>query len=625
MLARIRAKASSWMVKFILGIIVLVFVFLGVESYHMGQQNKAATVNGKVIAVDDYRAEYQALVDQIRRQFGGTVSHEILELFQVREQALQRLIERELLLQEAARYKLQVTDDEVAHAIASMPFFQKDGRFDSGLYQSLLQANGMSVAYFEERQRQDLLLTKLQDLIFGGVQVSEVEALDFYNSENRKVSIEAAIFRPSDFTPSPVSDEEIMARYESHKEVYRTEPMVKAVFLRFDPENFIDQVRVSEEDLRHTYEMRLASYREPERVAARHILIKTENGEAPDVIAAAEKKILELREKILAGADFSDVAREFSQCPSAQDGGNLGVFPKEAMVAPFSRAAFALDEGELSEPVQTRFGWHLIRVDEKLPEGVKPFEAVAEGIRWELQQEKANHAAFDAADQAYDATLAGADLGEVSRVWNLPLHETAFFGRRGPSSGISDGRAFAEAAFSLMEHEVSELLEINEALYLISVVDRMESRIPPLEEVRERVLADMMKEAADALARKRAMEVLTALKNGEDTEETLTSTGLFGRQEAIPQMGSLPALSRAVFSLGQGEYLPEEPVVLEEGYGVFRIIERALPDEAAFMADRDNIKKELRGRKENRMYAQWMASLKSRAKIMIEPAFQREG
>ncbi|TYT75535.1 peptidylprolyl isomerase [Desulfobotulus mexicanus] len=625
MLARIRAKASSWMVKFILGIIVLVFVFLGVESYHMGQHNKAATVNGKVIAVDDYRAEYQALVDQIRRQFGGTVSHEILELFQVREQALQRLIERELLLQEADSYKLQVTDDEVAHAIASIPVFQKDGRFDSGVYQNLLQANGMSVAYFEQRQRQDLLLAKLQDLIFGGVTVSELEALDFYNSENRKVAIEAALFRPSDFTPEPISEEDLLARYESHKEAYRTEPMVKAVYLRFDPENFIDQVRVSEEDVRHAYEMRLANYREPERVAARHILIKADNAEDFDAVAAAEKEILVLREKILAGAGFSDVAREFSQCPSAQDGGNLGVFPKEAMVAPFSKAAFALNEGELSEPVQTRFGWHLILVDEKLPEGVKPLELVAEGIRWELQQEKASHAAFDAADQAYDATLAGADLGEVSSLWNLPLNETAFFGRRGPSSGVSDGRAFAEASFSLMEHEVSELLEINEALYLISVKDRMESRIPPLEEVRERVLADMMKEAADALAHKRAMDVLTALKNGEDTGEVLISTGLFGRQGAIPQLGSLPALSRAVFSLGKEENLPGEPVVLEEGYGVFRIVERVLPDEAAFMADRENIKKELRDRKENRMYTQWMASLKNRAKIIIEPAFQREG
>ncbi|MCW7753708.1 SurA N-terminal domain-containing protein [Desulfobotulus sp. H1] len=625
MLARIRAKASSWMVKFILGIIVLVFVFLGVESYHMGQQSKVVTVNGTVIDIEVYRAEYQSLVDQIRRQFGGNVSHEILELFRVEEQALQRLIERELLLQEAARQNLQVTDGEVAASIASIPAFQSKGAFDPALYRSLLERSGMGVAFFEARQREDLLLGKLQNLIFGGIHVSEMEVRDFFNARHRKIAMEAAVFRPADFTPEPVTEEVLLARYETHKEVYRTEPMRKAVFLRFAMDDFIDRIEVQEEEVHHEYEVRLESFRDPEKITARHILIQVDEDAEAERLSAAREDIERIRKEILSGADFSEMARQYSHCPSASEGGSLGTFPKEAMVAPFSAAAFALKEGEISEPVQTRFGWHLILVDEKRKESIKPLEEVAAGIRRELREEKARHKVYDAADAAYDATLSGADLREVSGIWELPLHTTSFFGRRGPSSGVTDGRAFAEAAFSLSDSEVSELVEIDDALYLISVTERVESRIPSFEETKDRLEADIRKEMASDMARAKAEEVLTLIQKGEAGASPLTVTGLFGKNDPIPQIGRLPALNRAVFSLENDKTMPDEPVNLEEGFAVFRILERVLPDEGFFMAARKEMEAELRGQKQNRMYGQWINGLKSGAKIKVEPAFQRQG
>lgn len=625
MLAGIRERASSWMVKFILGIIVIVFVFLGIQSYKTGKINRVAVVNGTNIGVDAYRSEYQSMVDQIRRQFGGTVSPEILELFQVQEQALQRLIDRQLLMDEAESQKLQVTDAEVSAAIAAIPVFQTEGNFDAALYNRLLQANGMSAVYFEERQREDLLLGKLQDLVFGGVQVSRMEALEYFNEKNRKIAMEAVLFRPSDFTPEPVAEEALQAYYISHQETYRTEPRIKTRYLRFDHGELKDQIQVSETELRHAYEMRLDSFREPERVAARHILLQVDENAPADLVAASEKEILALREKILAGADFSEMARQHSQCPSAADGGNLGVFPREAMVAPFSQAAFALKEGELSLPVRTRFGWHLIRVDQRLPEGVKPFESVAAELGDLLREEKAKSQAFDMADAAYDAVLAGADLNEVALTSKLTLHETGFFGKGGPVSDMADGKGFADAAFSLVEDEVSELLEIGDALYLISVVAREASRIPPMEDVRERILADIRKETADQMARSRADAVLAALKEGRETDAVLVQTGLFGKEESIPKMGAHPLLSRAVFALGKDRGLPDEPVILNEGYAVFRITERSLPDEKNFEADREKIEGELKKRKQNRMYGQWMASLREKAAIEVEPAFQQKG
>jgi peptidyl-prolyl cis-trans isomerase D len=625
MLARIREKASSWMVKFILGIIVLVFVFLGVESYHTGKQNRVAVVNGTVITVDAYRAEYQSLVDQIRRQFGGVVSPEILELFQVQEQALQRLIDRQLLMQEAKTQKLQVTDAEVTAAIAAIPVFQTDGRFDAALYRRLLEANGMNAVFFEERQREDLLLGKLQELIFGGVHVSKAEALDFYNAQNQKIAMEALVLRPLDFTPEPVTEKALVARYESHKESYRTEPMVKAAYLRFDPEELKDRIEITDEEVRQAYEMHIEDFREPERVSARHILFQVDENADQNLVDAKYQELMALRERIVQGMDFSDAAREHSQCPSASDGGRLGIFPREAMVPAFSEAAFALELNGMSLPVRTRFGWHLIHVDERLPEGVKPYEAVAGELRSALKEEKAKNQSYDMADAVYDATLAGADLKEVAATWKLTLHETSFFGRRGPSSGVVDARRFAETAFSLAHDEVSELVEIGDALFLISIVDRQESSVPPMDAVRERMVAELEREGREAMAKSKAQTILVALQKGEHPEIPLVETGFFGREEEIPKLGALPMLNRAAFALDKESTIPDEPVRLNEGYAVFRITGRTLPDAASFETERPRLERELKNRKQNRMYGQWMASLREKAKIEIEPAFRQEG
>jgi hypothetical protein len=220
---------------------------------------------------------------------------------------------------------------------------------------------------------------------------------------------------------------------------------------------------------------------------------------------------------------------------------------------------------------------------------VKPYEAVAGELRSALKEEKAKNQSYDMADAVYDATLAGADLKEVAATWKLTLHETSFFGRRGPSSGVVDARRFAETAFSLAHDEVSELVEIGDALFLISIVDRQESSVPPMDAERERMVAELEREGREAMAKSKAQTILVALQKGEHPEIPLVETGFFGREEEIPKLGALPMLNRAAFALDKESTIPDEPVRLNEGYAVFRITGRTLPDAASFETERPRL------------------------------------
>ncbi|MDL2286188.1 SurA N-terminal domain-containing protein [Desulfococcaceae bacterium OttesenSCG-928-F15] len=623
MMSRMKAQASSLMVKIILGLIVLVFVFWGTGSYRAGQLNRVALVNGTGVSLDLFRVEYENIVQELRGQFGGTLPDGALEMFNVRERALWRTIDRELLHQEAERLKLRVTDEEIANLIFKSPNFQKDGRFDRTLYENFLKDQRTSAPVFESRQREMMLINKLYTLTMGGVQVSSDEALDAYLYQNLRLGVEAALFQPSHFTPAEPGEEAVLAYYGTNKEKYKIEERIRVAYVRFSPEDFLGKIpELTEEELGNAYENQKARFEEPERVEASHILLTlAPNAPAADV-EEAKTKLLGVRKQALEGSDFASLAREFSQCPSAAEGGNLGVFTREEMIKPFSDAAFAMKEGEISEPVRTPYGWHLIRISRHFPAGVRTFDEVRGELLVELKDEKAASMAYDVADDAYEAVLKGADLKEISRDWNVGVQETAFFGSGGPTE-IRNSHVFAERAFSLADGEVSELLEIAGSVYLVSPMEREPARIPELDEIRETVLLDMRKAEADSMAKTEAEVTLAKLKANEDLPTgTLTKTGLFGRSGEIPGLGNYPALTRAAFSLPKTENLPAAPVVLPDGYAVFKVVERIYPDEKDFGAVRERIEDQLRVEKQSRMRNQWMLSLREKAKIEIQPGFQ---
>ena len=180
-----RDYATSWMIKFILGAIVIVFVFWGVGSFRSQKASQVAKVNGEVITIEAYREAYRNLVEQMRKQFGGNLNDDLIKTLNLEQQALDRLINRHLLLQQARKLDLKVSDQELADAIAAIEAFKAAGVFNNRQYQRVLSNYRMTPESFEQMQKQSMLMEKLSDLIFSGVKVSEAEARDWYNWQNQ--------------------------------------------------------------------------------------------------------------------------------------------------------------------------------------------------------------------------------------------------------------------------------------------------------------------------------------------------------------------------------------------------------------------------------------------------------
>ncbi|MBW2602634.1 MAG: SurA N-terminal domain-containing protein, partial [Deltaproteobacteria bacterium] len=190
MLHLMRKHAGSWLIKVVLGVIVVVFVFWGVGSYRAREGNRVAIVNGEVIALDEYRGAYKRLMEQYREQFGDALDQKLLKSLNLREQVLEQLINRRLLLQEAGHLGLQVGNDELLKAIQGIGAFHENGRFSSRQYRRTIAANRMTPEVFEQSMKEDLLAEKMRGIVLGSIKVSDAEALETFKWREEMVSIE---------------------------------------------------------------------------------------------------------------------------------------------------------------------------------------------------------------------------------------------------------------------------------------------------------------------------------------------------------------------------------------------------------------------------------------------------
>lgn len=515
MLKFMREKAGSWFIKVILGLISLVFIFWGVGSFQSNRLITVATVNGAPISAEDYREAYNRLVEQYRQQFGGNLDENMLGMLNLERQALDSLVDQSLLRQEAKRLNIRVSDEELVESIRDIPAFQNNGGFDRDLYNRVLGMNRLTPESFETMQRDNLLIGKMRAFIVDGVNVSDAEARAWYQWNEAEVNVEYVRFSPDDMTEVTVNQEEAREYYEANKENYQTEPRVKARYVAFRTGDFQEKAEIADAEIEAYYEDNPDEFNEPKTVQARHILFSLEENAEPGIVEekrkAAEAVMTEARE----GADFAELARTHSEGPSADRGGDLGTFTKERMVAPFSEAAFSMAPGEISEPVRTRFGWHVIKVEAVNEASTETLEEAREGIIETLKAERGKELAREAADNLVEEVYEGDSLEEVAEMRDLSAEETDFFTRAQGPKGLAGAAAFANAAFALETGEIGEPRELSDGFYVIQVVEKEPAEIAPFEDVEAQVRADLLQERRSEKAREAAEEFLARLKAGE--------------------------------------------------------------------------------------------------------------
>ena len=328
------------------------------------------------------------------------------------------------------------------------------------------------------------------------------------------------------------------------------------------------------------------------------------------------------------GQDFAELAKKYSEGPSRDKGGDLGTFRREAMVKPFADKAFSMKAGEISDPVRTQFGWHIIKV-EKVNEATKTSLADAkQSIRKKLVDRRAKDLAYDAAESIYDGIFQGDQLEALANENKLTLHTTDFFTRQNPPAGVGQKAEFAKVAFEQPEGQASDVQDFGDGYYILEVIDRQPSRIPEFKTVEAKVRADLIKDKQDQKAKADAEAVLAALKDGVAFQEAGRqfelephSTGFFKRDGAIPDIGYERDISRVAFGLTDNNKLPQEVLKGRKGYYVIEFAQKKEPDLAAFEKEKRDIQERLLQQKRYITFEGWLEQVKSRSEIVIEKDF----
>ena len=629
MLNVMRKHAGSWMIKVILFAIVIVFVFWGVGSFRSQRASKVATVNDQVITVTEYRQAYNNLIEQYRQRFGASLDDNMIEMLQIKRQAIDQLINRALLLQVAENLNLSVSDAEVSNSITSAAVFQNNGVFNARRYRSILAQYHLTPEEFEAEQKQVLLGEKLTRVVTGAAKVSDPEARQWYDWQNTTVDVAYTDFDPATYKDVTVSDEAVAAYYDENKENYKTEPERKARYVVFDPDQFKNQVTVDDAEISDYYENHRDDFNVEKRVNARHILIKVPPGADEATVQAAKKRADEIYRKAKAGEDFAELAKTYSEGPSKDQGGELGSFTRSQMVKPFADKAFSMAPGEISEPILTQFGWHIIKVEGVTPASTKTLEQAKPEIVKVLTERQAGNLAYDKAEQFYDNTFEKNDLVKNAKALKMTVLETGPFTRRGPESLGRDRAAFAETAFSLGVDEISEIKDIGGRYYIIQTTETIASVVPPLEAVKEKVVRDLERKKRIDKARESAEAMVAALKAGEAFNAsaaklgvTVKQTGDFKRDGQIPDIGADPAFARAAFELASVGSTSAAPVQVGGKFYLLRLTARKAPTADGFDGEKAGIKAMLLRQKQATVFQQWMESRRAEAEITIASDYQ---
>ncbi|MGD9353739.1 MAG: SurA N-terminal domain-containing protein, partial [Desulfobacterales bacterium] len=324
MLSLMRKNAGSWIVKFILGAVILAFIPFGYDIYQDRRDVKIATVNGDPVRFEEFNRQYNNLVEQVRRNFGGSLNEETIKGLRLKEQALNQLIDQKLMLAEAANLGISVSDQELAESIANIEAFQTAGVFDPKRYEYVLSRLRLTQDAFEADQKRAMLVDKLNKFVTTNVKVSDAETLDWYKWNNASVDLRFVKFPASHYQDINPTEDEIKSFFEAHKENYKTDVELTARYALIDPKTYTDRVSLSEEELRTYYDNNKDEFYTPKTVEARHILIKVDPQAGEKSVEEARQKALEVLKLAREGRDFAELAKKYSEGPTAPNGGYLG-------------------------------------------------------------------------------------------------------------------------------------------------------------------------------------------------------------------------------------------------------------------------------------------------------------
>lgn len=561
MLEFLRKQAQSPVLQTIIVVIVLVFIFWGSNMGGGNQRDAVAIVNGEAIDLPTYSREYSRMVDNLRDQFGGNLPKNLIKGLGLKEQALQRLIQQTLLAQGAQKMGLYVSNWEIQEEVKKQPYFQVNGVFDNGRYKQLLAQNKMAPKQYEEGLRLDLLRRKVTQHLSELAVLTDWEIDQRFAFDNNEIKLAYYKLQASDFKKDvTISSEDLATYFDLNKEAYKSAPQIKVKYLSFPVAKAFETLTISDAEINDYYQRNISTFQVPEKRSARHILIKTDGTNDESQKGKAE----EILKKIKAGGNFAKLAKEFSEDPgSANQGGDLGSFNRGQMVPAFDEAVFSLAKSEVSNLIKTRFGYHIIEVQNIIPATTTSIQEAKSIIERTLKQEQAKNKAFEDAGTAYEKIFQAGSLAKYSQQEKVRLLTTNFFNQAAPPAILAGKPRLLAKAFGLVKGDLSSLIEETDGYYIIFIDDVLDPTVPELAKVRKEVTTDFKEAKSRELAQAKTQEILEACNKGTNFKQAVSEAGgtvqltpWFSRSQRT--LSALPeAISNEGFSLSETKPYPK--------------------------------------------------------------------
>ena len=540
------------------------------------------------------------------------------------QRILSELVSQKEIEYEAKRLGITVSDQERADRIRQyLPTAFNNGTFvGMDRYAAEVQARfQLTVAVFEELIRQSLLTEKFQKLVTDGISVGPAELQDEFRFKNEKIKLDYTLIKPEELEAKITPDEaEIKAFYEKNKSNYQVPEKRVVRYALVDLNQIRQGLQVSDDQLNVQYQHNIQQYQVPNRVHVEHILLMTV-GKTDAEVDEIKKKAEDVLKQARSGAKFEDLAKKYTEDPGTKDkGGDLGWLVQGQTVLEFEKAAFSLPKGQISDLVRTQYGFHIIKVLDKETAHTKPFEEVKETLRPQLLLDQADKKASDTADQLSAAIRQSnkTSLDDLAKQYHLTVSETRPVSAADPLIELANSKDAKDAIFRLRVGDLSLPIRTDRGYVVLVVKDIQPAHPGTLEEIRDKVNADLKRQRSGELARSKAEDLIKRVKAGEKLDPAAKILGLdpktsdlFARNGSIPGAASGKQLA-AAFNLKAGDV--GAPLSLGPSWLVYQVAEKQEPNPADFEKQKKELTEEALQAKRSLAYEAFRTALDERLK-----------
>ncbi|MDQ6986999.1 MAG: SurA N-terminal domain-containing protein [Mariprofundaceae bacterium] len=630
MLETMRNQAQSWIAKLILGGVALSFVLWGIGDYfNSAQVQTVAEVDGAPITDGEFRVAYERQLNSYRALLGKQFSKDAVAALGLKQNTVQTLVNRHLILSEAADMGLVAPKDALIDSVRRNPAFQSAGNFDEQRYKVLTRNMGFRTPTdYEASLRMDLIANAMQQGLIQSATVSEEDIRQRYAREYETREIEALIVDPSAIEKKiKISDKQARDYFAAHKDTYRSPLKLTMNVVFIDPQKLAADIAIDDAEIKAAYEEHQDRYLQPETRRVRHILARLPENANDDMRKAARAKIEKARKQVKAGKSFAEVAKRMSDDKvTAKNGGDIGYLPRGSTVSAFDAAMFSLAKGEISDVVETQFGLHILQVEDIKAERLKPLQEVRDDLHKELALAKADEETYRLSQDLDDALGREDTLKAAADSINL---SSKIYGPIGIAEAraypIFGNAAFRTALFSKQPGDTVDVVEQNKGRFVaVEVLKRIEPANLPFEKATKQVYDDARRAAAREQARQLAEKLLK-----QTAGNTFAS---LAQQHGLPLYLSKPVRSNgsgdsnadwlspqsllAAFNLSEGAVV-NRVLQAPKGFAIVKVKRIIKADAGEFNKQRAAIRGELLKARGAVRFARWMAATRDRHDILI--------